>query len=618
MSSQMETSIAAPGPDDLLFAPEEPQAQRQPSGAEHTVAVNPWRILIVDDEPEVHAITRLALADLHLDGRPLQLTGAADAASARELLLRHPDTAVILLDVVMEREHAGLELARWIREERGDRAIRIVLRTGQPGLAPEPRVMLDYDINDYRAKTELTAQRLVTTVIGALRSYRDIAIIDAQKAGLRRVIEATASLFERRSLEHLLSGLLTQLAGLFGPDQSAIFIQACGPLFGVDHGDPVIIAGTGDYSGAVGRAARDCLDAELLHDLELAIVRERPLHRPAYSLYAICRDDRSCAALYIETGGSRAAWEQDLLDLFCRNAAVALDNLRLHQRQRDLLAAFERFVPARLLGLLGDADVSRVRVGDHIQREVTVLFADLQRFTALAERLSPEATFGFLNDFYAAIIPAIAEHGGVVDKYLGDGLMALFPRAPQDAVAAALDLLERSRAFAAARPDLPLAPRLGVGVHTGPMILGVLGGADRLEFTAVSDSVNVAARVERLTRVFGVDLLISREVHDRLAPEHHQHTRQLGQVELRGKGRRVEIFEVFAGDPASARDDKAATKRPLAEVIQQMQLQRWPSARRGLAELRRRHPDDPVFDALDRHCERQLHLEAAAHDRSHP
>lgn len=191
--------------DELSFAPENEVPDTPTAGAAHPPPQQstqpPWKILIVDDEPEIHIVTQLALTGLSVDGRAVLLCGAHSAQQARHMLATDGDIALVLLDVVMEREHAGLELAHWIRRVLNNQAIRIVLRTGQPGLAPEQRVMLDYDINDYRAKTELTAQRLVTTILGGIRSYRDISIIEQQKIGLSRVISATASLFERSSLQ---------------------------------------------------------------------------------------------------------------------------------------------------------------------------------------------------------------------------------------------------------------------------------------------------------------------------------------------------------------------------------------------------------------------------------
>lgn len=592
--------------DELSFAPEAEQGPSLPASARSLPP--PWKILIVDDEPEIHAITQLALGGLVLDGRAILVQSAHSAQEAREILAADNDVALVLLDVVMEREHAGLDLARWIRRELCDQAIRIVLRTGQPGLAPEQRVMLDYDINDYRAKTELTAQRLVTTILGGIRSYRDISIIDQQKVGLSRVISATASLFERSSLLEFLTGILTQLAGLFGPKKNALFVKVKGPLFGRLDEDPTILAGNGRFQMLIGSPIGACLEPDLVADLEQAVCQPEPLHRPQYSIYGLCQEGRSCAAVYIETGGRTTSWENSLVEIFCRNAAVALENLMLHERQLALLRAIERFVPTRLLELIGSVDVTCTQVGDHASREMTVVFADLRGFTTLAERLTPQETFTFLNDFFGQLVPVIHSHGGVVDKYLGDGIMALFPGSPEEAVLAGIAMIEKTRSFAESHPALPASPRLGVGVHIGQMTLGLLGAADRIEFTAVSDSVNITSRVERLTRTYDADLLITRDVLDRLPESLRANCRILGQVEIRGKHRQVEIFEVFSTDPEPLRRRKMASQAPLMEVVGLMKTAAWENARAKLAELALVLPGDRALSVLDHHCWRMIRL----------
>ncbi len=135
----------------------------------------PWRILVVDDEEGIHGITRMIFRGYQFEERPVELISALSGREAREKLNRYPDIAVVLLDVVMETDHEGLELVQYIRQQLGNRHIRIILRTGHPGYAPETEVIVNYDINDYLSKAELSASRLLTSVVVALRSYRDIA-----------------------------------------------------------------------------------------------------------------------------------------------------------------------------------------------------------------------------------------------------------------------------------------------------------------------------------------------------------------------------------------------------------------------------------------------------------
>src|SRR5690554_4211854 len=169
--------------NDFIFAEEE-SAELPPDSK--TVAG--WKILIVDDEREVHAVTRLALMDLVFEGRGLEFLSAYSRQEAEQLVDAHPDLAIVLLDVVMDTDDAGLQVARYIREQAQNQMARIVLRTGQPGQAPERSVIINYDINDYKAKTELTAQKLFTSVMSSLRSYRDILRVVEQRDRLEQAL----------------------------------------------------------------------------------------------------------------------------------------------------------------------------------------------------------------------------------------------------------------------------------------------------------------------------------------------------------------------------------------------------------------------------------------------
>src|SRR5690554_4958273 len=185
-----------------------------------------WKILIVDDEPEVHAVTRLALSDFKFLGRQLEFYSAESGEEGCRLMEEHPDAAIILLDVVMESDDAGLHVAKYIREELGNRFTRIILRTGQPGQAPERTVIVNYDINDYKSKTELTAQKLFTAVMSSLRSYRDIISIDHSRHGLEKVIASSTNLFALQSMEHFVDGLVQQLSWVIGGARQTLYAAA--------------------------------------------------------------------------------------------------------------------------------------------------------------------------------------------------------------------------------------------------------------------------------------------------------------------------------------------------------------------------------------------------------
>src|SRR6516225_5936302 len=183
-----------------------------------------WKIAIIDDEPAVHEGTRFALSDYQLNGQGLEILSAYSAAEGRELMRRHPDVAVVLLDVIMETDTAGLELVEFIRSELKNETVRIILRTGQPGQAPERRVIVDYDINDYKAKTELTADKLFTSLTAALRSYQQLQRMVETRRGLEIIIEAASTLFDFKSMQRLAEGVLTQIGSLLNVDCGGILV----------------------------------------------------------------------------------------------------------------------------------------------------------------------------------------------------------------------------------------------------------------------------------------------------------------------------------------------------------------------------------------------------------
>ena len=196
----------------------------------------PWPVLVVDDDPQVHGMTEVLLRDFRFQGRGFLTLPAFSAAEARTILECRDDIPVMLLDVVMETDHAGLSLARFVRQDLGNQRLRIILRTGQPGEAPEREVMLDYDINDYRSKTELTAQKLFTALVGALRSWIDITTIEKLNATLEaRVLERTRELAEAQAFSARLVELLPNplwvkdLAGHY-----RLYNRAFREFFGID------------------------------------------------------------------------------------------------------------------------------------------------------------------------------------------------------------------------------------------------------------------------------------------------------------------------------------------------------------------------------------------------
>lgn len=238
---------------------------------------------------------------------------------------------------------------------------------------------------------------------------------------------------------------------------------------------------------------------------------------------------------------------------------------RAIEEMRSLNVAFARFVPQAFLELLGKRDVREVALGDQVQREMTILFSDIRSFTTLSEGMSPSETFGFLNGYLSRTGPIVREHGGLIDKYVGDAIMALFPRGPDDAVRAAIALQATVTEHNRKRQTQGRAPiAVGVGLHTGTLMLGTIGETERMDGTVIADAVNLASRVESLTKLYGAAILLTDATRDLLVVESAQTMRYLGRVAVKGKHNGVGLFEVIASDPAELRDLKIATSARFA------------------------------------------------------
>ncbi len=274
-----------------------------------------WNVLIVDDEESVHAVTKLALTDFEYEGKPLEYHHAYSGEEAREVLARVPDIAVILLDVVMETDDAGLRLCNYIRNELKNRKVRILLRTGNPGQAPPQQVIMDYEINDYIEKTELTMGRLINHMVVALRAYRDLNALHNTRTGYETMIDATDQIGDGAVPEGFVNGALIQLAGLLYLDQSSVqkphtfaLASASNQKISViaitSHGDPGKEPSIPVDHFALLRAASEGDDSISRNDCYISRHEESP---------------EEIYLLYLTTEGKPLGEaDRDLVDLFCR------------------------------------------------------------------------------------------------------------------------------------------------------------------------------------------------------------------------------------------------------------------------------------------------------------
>jgi two-component system, sensor histidine kinase ChiS len=255
--------------------------------------------------------------------------------------------------------------------------------------------------------------------------------------------------------------------------------------------------------------------------------------------------------------------------------------------------ASSRFVPREFLENLDRKSLTEVKLGDHVQKDMTVFFSDIRDFTSLSEQLTPQQNFNFLNSYLQHVNPIIRSHKGFIDKYIGDAIMALFPESPGDAVQAAVDLQQQVARYNQGRRAAGYVPiAIGIGIHRGDLILGTIGEDARMQTTVISDAVNVASRIEGLTKTFGVSLLVSGSVVEGLPEGHGFQLRHLGGVKAKGKTHSVELYECYNNDPQELREHKANTNDAFDSAMTEFRKGTFLTAGKVFGRIAELHADD--------------------------
>ena len=352
--------------DDLLFIDDEPVV-----GSPQALAS--WQVMIVDDEPAVHEVTRLVMSGFTFDGKGLSFIDCYSAGEAVAVLAARKDIALILLDVVMETDTAGLELARYIREELHNSNVRIVLRTGQPGQAPEEQVIKTYDINDYKEKTDLTHGKLVTVFYASLRAYRDIMRLEQARTGLRRAIEAITEVYDSHNLRRFASAVLEQvnfLLNLNGDGLCASRVSAYAASS--EDGRLKVLAATEAYSKLHIDEDTDNLPTEVRDALHNAL-RDRRSQFGAHFFTCYYHSKAGAETVvfmsFVDTINADA---RELLEIFTANVAITYESLLLREEIEETQKS--------TIFILGEAVEKRSKeTGAHVKRvgEIAALLGQL-------------------------------------------------------------------------------------------------------------------------------------------------------------------------------------------------------------------------------------------------
>lgn len=370
--------------DELIFMDEEDQEQEQNEAASGT-----WNVLVVDDDEEIHSVTRLALSDLVLNGKSLTFHHAYSGAEALEFLTeRGHEIAVLLLDVVMESDDAGLQVAKKMRDELHLEEPRIILRTGQPGYAPEESVIKEYDINDYKTKTELTRSKLVTTIIASLRSYQQILTINQSRKGLEKIIGSAANLLEEHSVKGFCEGVVEQISSLIGLDAGGVLCARAGSVLDKEEDGVYVLGAAGDFASYINERLESIHNDKIVMQVTQCLQKKEHIFGDDYSVLYMDSSGYE-AAVFIQAGNDISEVDRQLLEVFLSSVSVGYENVNLFHQLRN--AAFRDWLtklPNRneFINMLDDLN----RTDNDFDADIIALI-DINHFSDINDGLGQEA-----------------------------------------------------------------------------------------------------------------------------------------------------------------------------------------------------------------------------------
>jgi len=341
-----------------------------------------YKIIIADDDDEIHRVTKMILRDFEFEGRKLEFIDTYSGDETMKVIAQHPDTAIILLDVVMERSHAGLEVVEHLRNVLKNNLTRIVLRTGQPGEAPEEKIIRDFDINDYRLKTELTVKRLNTTLYSALRNYRDLNRLEKHRNGLEKIIQTSARLFEHNTLKDFLLSILEELSNFNNEGTDMVYIRegsktpSNGFVTMEKSNKNTIVAATGKYEDFIGQEVEAIADLSFVTRWMHSDERSEAVIHPLENGVVIQSSGKSHLSNYIYIEGDQEGFDMELIKIFLSNYSIALDNYILNNMvnttQKEIVFALGEIV-----------DSHHEETGSHVKRlsEMMYQFAHCNHYS---------------------------------------------------------------------------------------------------------------------------------------------------------------------------------------------------------------------------------------------
>ncbi|WP_158965495.1 EAL domain-containing protein [Paraglaciecola sp. L3A3] len=384
--------------DELIFLPEETNNEQ---AIPRTLGV--WNILVVDDDEEIHSVTRLALSDLIVADRSLHFIHVHSGTEALELIAEmRSSIAIILLDVVMESDDAGLIVARKMREELKILEPRIILRTGQPGYAPEEQVIKDYDINDYKTKTELTRSKLVTTIIASIRSYQQILSINQSRLGLQKIIASAANLMEEHSVKNFCEGVVTQISSLIGLEAGGIVCAKAGSVLDMEDDDIYVLGAAGEFAEYINKKLENLHSSKIVKYVNSCLLLKEHIFEPDFTVLYLHSSDYE-AAVFLQIGHTISDIDKQLLEVFLSSVSVGYENVNLFHQLRT--AAFRDWLTklpnrSEFINMLDDVGKAHLQ-----KKDLVVALIDINHFADINDGLGQDAG----NDILLAVTKRLEE-----------------------------------------------------------------------------------------------------------------------------------------------------------------------------------------------------------------
>ncbi len=367
--------------DELIFLSEE-------KGSEIKTTSGFWNILVVDDDEEIHSVTRLALADLVVNDKGLKFFHAYSGEDALKMISEMGSSiAIILLDVVMETDDAGLRVARIMRSELGLEEPRIILRTGQPGYAPEEQVIKDYDINDYKTKTELTRSKLVTTIIASLRSYQQILSINQSRIGLQKIIISAANLMEEHSVKNFCEGVVTQISSLLGLEAGGVVCARAGSVLDREDDGVYILGAAGEFASYINERLESLHNAKIVSFVNRCLLLKQHIFEFDFSVLYLNSSGYE-AAVFLQVGKEISTVNRQLLEVFLSSVSVGYENVYLFHQLRT--AAFRDWLTklpnrSEFINMLDEVGACKTE-----HKEQVVALIDISHFADINDGLGQD------------------------------------------------------------------------------------------------------------------------------------------------------------------------------------------------------------------------------------